>query len=345
MISILKIMTNVDDTGMQPATVCLASALLCCCALATSQAEEQPSLIVVIGAPGTPEYEGNFHAWADRWRTAAESIDMAYHEIGRQSGDGADSDRSRLEELLGSQWKPSPAPLWLVFIGHGTFYQDLAKFNLRGADVSAQELAAWLPPLDRPLIVINCSSASGPFINRLSGSGRVIVTATKSGGEQNYARFGDYLSQAITDPAADLDHDHQVSLLEAYLSASAGVARFYEQDARLATEHALLDDNGDTLGTPAKFFSGIRAVQSAADGAALDGQRAHGFHLMRSTESIELTFEQLARRDELEGKLERLRQGKSQMSEDEYYQALEPILVKIARLYDEQSDEETSTPD
>jgi hypothetical protein len=34
------------------------------------------------------------------------------------------------------------------------------------------------------------------------------------------------------------------------------VAEFYEADGRLATEHALLDDNGDSLGTPADFFRG-----------------------------------------------------------------------------------------
>lgn len=311
----------------------VAAALLCCIGVAGEDAGERASLIVIVGAGGAPEYESQFHSWADRWRTTAESADMEYHEVGRGAEDSPD--HARLEELIGAEWQPSPAPLWLVFIGHGTFNQDQAKFNLRGPDVSAQELSDWLPPLDRPLVVINCASSSGPFINRLSGSGRVIVTATKSGGEQNFARFGDYLSRAITDFSADLDHDHQVSLLEAFLSASSAVARFYEQEARLATEHALLDDNGDTLGTPARFFSGIRAVQSAADGAAPDGRRAHGLHLLRSPHSTPLSLEQAARRDELEGELEQLRQSKSQLSEDEYYEAIEPILVQIARLYDQ----------
>jgi len=320
--------------------LCLFAAMSCCATGFLEAAEEQAALIVAIGAGGSPEYAGQFHAWADRWQSAANVAEMAYQEIGRQPP-GDTSDRDRLKELLRSEWKPSPAPLWLVLIGHGTFYQDLAKFNLRGADVSAHELADWLPPLDRPLIVINCSSSSGPFINRLSGSRRVLVTATKSGTELNFARFGDHLSRALTDPAADLDHDYTVSLLEAFLSASAAVARFYEQESRLATEHALLDDNGDALGTPATFFRGIRAVQSAADGAGHDGGGAHGFQLMRSPQTIVLSLEQTARRDELEREIEQLRQAKSEMGEDAYYQALEPLLVEIARLYDKSEQGDT----
>ena len=44
---------------------------------------------------------------------------------------------------------------------------------------------------------------------------------------------------------ADLDKDDQVSLLEAFLTASVRTAEFYEETSRLATEHALIDDNGD----------------------------------------------------------------------------------------------------
>ena len=104
-----------------------------------------------------------------------------------------------------------------MLIGHGTFDGREAKFNLRGPDVTDVELADWLLPFKRPVVVINCASASGPFINRLSGANRVVVTATKSGNEINFARFGQYIAEAIADPRADLDKDGQVSLLEAFL--------------------------------------------------------------------------------------------------------------------------------
>ena len=184
------------------------------------------------------------------------------------------SDRERLRDVLKSEASQSGQPLWVVLIGHGTFDGREAKLNLRGQDLTAEELAGWLKPIPRPLVVINCASSSGPFLKSLSGSGRVVITATRSGHEHNFARFGDYISASIADPAADLDKDGQTSLLEAYLAAAHRTEEFYKSDARLATEHALLDDNGDSLGTPADWFEGTRTTRRAKDGAALDGARA-----------------------------------------------------------------------
>jgi hypothetical protein len=190
-----------------------------------------------------------------------------------------------------------------------------------------------LKPCKRPLAVIDCSSASGPFINALSGPDRVIVTATRSGDEVNATRFGGYLAKAIADPAADLDKDGQTSLLEAFLLASRQTQQFYKEAGRLATEHALLDDNGDGLGTPADWFHGVRAFKTAADGKSADGVAAQQLMLVRSQVEQELSPEVRARRDELEKQLSELRARKTDMNEDTYYRQLERILVEIARLY------------
>jgi len=239
-----------------------------------------------------------------------------------------------LKQMLAREPQELSSELWLVLIGHGTFDGKEARFNLRGPDLSASELEEWLKPFRRPLAVIDCASSSGPFLNKLSAPNRVVVTATRSGYEQNYARFGQFVAEAITDPNADLDKDGQTSLLEVFLAASQRVAEFYNAEGRLATEHALLDDNGDRLGTPADWFRGIRAVKKATDGAALDGLRAHQFHLIRSEQERKLSPETRARRDKLELGIARLRESKSQMSEDDYYQQLEELLTEVARLYD-----------
>jgi hypothetical protein len=225
--------------------------------------------------------------------------------------------------------------MWLVLIGHGTFDGKTARFNLRGPDVSAAELAGWLKALARPLAIINCASCSGPFLNDLSGPDRVVITATQSGHEANFARFGEYLSAAIGDPKADLDKDEQVSLLEAYLLASSGVREFYSQEGRLATEHALLDDNGDRLGTPADWFKGVRAVKTAKNGARPDGLRAGQFHLVPGPREEQLPPEARQRRDQIEQELARLRERKAEFSEDDYFHQLEPLLLELSRLYAE----------
>ena len=171
------------------------------------------------------------------------------------------------------------------------------------------------------------------FINRLSGPNRVVITATKSGNEMNFARFGQYLAEAIADPRADLDKDGQVSLLEAYLTASGRVEEYYRTHSQLATEHALLDDNGDRLGTPANWFRGVRATQRAKDGAALDGIRAHQLHLIPSDREMQMPLELRQRRNQLELSIAALRDQKSKLKEDEYYERLEKLMVELARLY------------
>lgn len=307
-------------------------------AAAIVRAEDRPAVLVVVGADGTPEYGKQFRAWAGRWKTAADQAKATWQAIGLEAEAKTEAkseatDRERLQQLLAEYSGPSTEPLWLVLIGHGTFDGKTARFNLRGPDVSAAELAAWLAPLKRPLALVDCTSSSGPFLQELSAPGRAVVVATKSGHEQNFARFGDYFSAAIADPRADLDKDGQTSLLEAFLLAAAGTAEFYASDGRLLTEHALLDDNGDRLGTPADWFHGVRATKAAKAGAAVDGTRAHQLHLVRSEREAQLTAAARQQRDQLEQQIEQLRGRKPQLAEDAYYRELEPLMVRLAQLY------------
>jgi hypothetical protein len=249
-----------------------------------------------------------------------------------------------LEQALAAEDKTTPAELWLVLIGHGTFDGKEARFNLRGPDLSASDLALWLQPFHRPLALINTASSSAPFLNKLSATNRVIITATRSGHEQNYTRFGQYFAESIANPKADLDKDGQVSLLEAFLMASRQVAEFYKAEGRLASEHALLDDNGDGLGTPADWFRGLRAIKKPKENAAMDGLLARQFHLIRSDAEAKLTDEQRARRDALEHEVLLYREKKSQLPEDEYYRELEKLLLPLARSYELNSRDAPPSP-
>jgi hypothetical protein len=294
---------------------------------------DRATVILVMGAPGEEEFGEAFARWAARWETACQQGGGRLVSIGRQTHETG-ADRDLLQKALAEEAKEGPNELWLVLIGHGTYDGKEAKFNLRGPDVAASELAEWLKPFRRPLAILDTASASAPFLTKLSAEGRVVVTATRSGFEQNYARFGGYLSDAIANPQADLDKDGQTSLLEAYLTASYRTAEFYKTEGRLATEHPLLDDNGDGLGTPAEWFRGVRAVKRAKDGATLDGLRAHQFHLVRSDAERKLPAPVRARRDELELTIARLRDAKGELAEEEYYRRLETLLLEMARLYE-----------
>ncbi len=303
------------------------------------RAPTAPTVIIVTGAAGEDEFGKQFAAWSDAWRKAGNLGGARVVSIGATnaasaaSATGGLTDRERLQGALAAEAKQTEGDLWLVLLGHGTFDGKEAKFNLVGPDLAASDLADWLKPMRRPLAIVDTSSASGAFIKKLSAPGRVIVTATRSGSEENYARFGDYLAAAIIDPLADLDRDGQISLLEAFIAASHKVVEFYRSEGRLATEHALLDDNGDGLGTPPDWFRGTRAVKRATEGGAPDGLLAAQLCLVPSDFEKRLTPAQRQRRGELETALARLRDLKSKLTETEYYQQLEPVLLELARLY------------
>lgn len=292
----------------------------------------QPTVILAVGAAGEEEFGKAFAQWAGLWTKAGEQAGASNIVVGLDPTNST-ADLARLQQALAGQPTNSAVELWLVLIGHGTFDGKEAKFNLRGPDLSATELAEWLKPFHRPVIVINCASSSSPFLNQLSAPGRLIVTATRSGHEANYARFGQFLAEAITDPEADLDKDDQTSLLEAFVMASRRLGEFYEAEGRLATEHALLDDNGDGLGTPADFFRGVRAVKKPAGGGSVDGLRAHQIHLVRSAQEQQMPPEQRARRDALESAIAKLRETKGTLGQDEYYRRLERLMLELAELY------------
>lgn len=291
-----------------------------------------PRVILVVGAAGESEFGTNFLQQAEVWQQACLQAGAPAIAIGLEEP-GETTDRARLESLLAAESPEGLVELWLVLIGHGTFDGKVAKFNLRGPDFTAEDLAAWLQPFHRPLAVINTASSSAPFLRALAGTNRVLITATRSGYEQNFTRFGSHFAAALSDPEADLDGDRQNSLLEAYLVASRRVAEFYQTEGRLATEHALLDDNGDGLGTPADWFRGLRATKRPKDKTAVDGLRAHQFHLIRSPDELSLSPEARAQRDDLERRLAALRDSKGNLEEDDYYRRLESLLLDLARLY------------
>jgi hypothetical protein len=317
-------------------------------AIAATEPSDQATVIVVTGAAGDAEFAPDLTAQMDAWAKVSAQANAKHVAIGGNvlisaAGEkliggietvNGETDHDRLKRAFEAEPKTGPGELWVVLIGHGTFDGKEAKLNLRGPDVSATELSEWLKPFQRPIAIIDTTSSSAPFLAKLAAPKRVIVSATRSGNEQNYARFGKFLAEALPDPKSDLDKDGQISLLESFLSASHRTMEFYKTEGRLATEHALIDDNGDGLGTPADWFRGVIATKRARDGAAPDGLRAHQFHLVRSAAEQQLSPEMRARRDRLEVQLSALRDKKAKMNEEKYYQELEKVLLELAALYD-----------
>ena len=314
--------------------ICLTSAILLATPLLHAAETVRPSLILIKGASGSAEYGPRFDSQLQAWqkagsRAGADVLTFSAPEAKLAPGD---TDRGRLEKLIADLPKEGPAPVWLVMIGHGTWDGKEARFNLQGPDLSSTDLAGWLKPVQRPLIIINTSSGSAPFIPVLAGPNRTIITATRSGSEKNYARFGDLLAASLEDAAADYDQDGQTSLLEWFLRANSRTTEFYHAEGRIQTEHALIDDNGDGKGTPAAWFRGLRATTKSKDNTPLDGTRSHQRFLVPDLVSENMSMAQIAERDQLEAAIHALREKKTTMPEDEYYQQLEINFRKLAAL-------------
>ena len=313
------------------------SALL---AQATTPSAEH--LIVVVGAVGSDEFKTEFSQWSKPWIELSARKNWQLTLIGDQplpqknteAGDQAQTtDLAKLQVAIAAHEK-SNSRLWIVLLGHGTYSASAAKFNLVGPDVSAKDLSTWLKPISSPVVVVNCSASSAPFMSELATGQRVLITATRAGSEINFARFGKYLSESINDLASDVDHDLEVSLLEAFLAATARTERFYREDARLTTEHALLDDNGDRVGTSGDFFRGVRPVKAAAKGASVDGEVAKRIMLYSSPEAARLSPELELQRGQIEAQLDKLRASKKELAEADYLNQLEQLMLKLSAVYE-----------
>ena len=288
--------------------------------------------LIVVGAAGNSTYGEKFAQEAAAWKAACSKSGVGSTVIGLTPESKDKPDAAMLHEAVDKQIVSGDA-LWIVLIGHGTFDGREAKFNLRGPDIVADNLATWLKPMKRDVAVIQTASSSAPFLRALSAPNRVIICATKSADEVFYTRFGEFFAKAIEgNLEADLDHDEQVSLLEAFLWSSKQVDRFFETEGRIATEHALIDDNGDGLGTRADWFEGLRCVKMAKDGASPDGALAHQWSLVLNPDEAKLSDDVRHKRDALERQVHELRSKKEAMSADEYYAKLEKLLVEIAKM-------------
>lgn len=293
-------------------------------------AKQDLTILLLIGSDGTTEYGEAFREDAALWIEAARKAGAEMKVVGIEDT-GKDNDAEIFKKSL-AEIKTSQ--LWVVLVGHGTFDGRDAKFNVRGPDFTDNELVLWLDAYQGQLALINTASASGSLIRKASKPNRIVITATKNESELSYTHFGRYFAKSIAGAeAADLDNDEQVSLLESFIHASNETALFYKREGRLATEHSLIDDNGDESGSRAEWFKGTTATRSANKDAAPDGEIAGQQVLIPNEFEKRLTAEQRKERNVLEREVRALRRDRENQEEDAYYKKLETLLLQLAEIY------------
>lgn len=291
-------------------------------------------LLVIVGLAGQPEHGELFNKWAaalvdaGTGRLGIPRQQVSYLTENPESDAKRATGKSTRDEIVKAFGKAAAAGpddvVFIVLIGHGTFSNNVAKFNLPGPDMTAEDFEPLLKRLaPRRVVLINTASASGPFIETLAGPGRTIVTATRNGREAFATIFGGYFVDALTSEAADADKNHRVSVLEAFEFARREVATAYERQGIILTEHALLDDNGDKQGTdkPAADGQEGRVAAILSLGATSDGET------LPADSALRPLYEE---RRALERRVESLRLMKDSMDAQRYAGELEKLLTELA---------------
>ncbi|HKW49890.1 MAG TPA: hypothetical protein VJN70_20700, partial [Gemmatimonadaceae bacterium] len=247
-----------SSRGAQRRGIC--TLLLVLSAVPSALSAQRTHLLIVSGLGGEPKYSEQFRNWglalAD---VARKRYGMPDSEVVYLAEDGAKdpriggvSTKVNVEATL-SRFAKDAAPgdeIVIVLIGHGSGSQDDSKISLPGPDMSARDFAKDLGAFKTQQVgFVDLTSASGDMLPVLSAPNRVIITATKSSFERNESVFVKYFVAALTGDGADVDKDGRVSLLEAYRYAVTETKRYYDDQGRLQTEHAQLDDDGDKKGT------------------------------------------------------------------------------------------------
>lgn len=289
---------------------------------AASATAQQSHLVIISGLSGEAKYATAFHDWAttlvdaahNRWGVPESNI--VYLAENAEAHPGvvdARSTRDNVEQTLQTLAIRAGASdqIFIILIGHGSTGEGVSKFNLPGPDMTAEDFAALVDAFPTQTICfVNAASASGEFIPALSGRNRAIITATKTRYERNETIFAGFFVQAYAGEGADVDKDQRVSALEAFDYASREVARAYESEGKLLTEHAVLDDEQVAM---TLFLSGS-AEATLAEATPSDPQLAALYQQKRVLE------EQVAE----------LRRRKDEMDPDVYDQQLEDVLVELA---------------
>ncbi len=298
-------------------------------------------LLILCGIGGTPEYQQKFTEWGARLQKVGSTwygVTPERFILLTETPDGQNQSAtlSQVEEVL-EQWKTMATEedeLVVILIGHGSFVRGESKFLLPGPDLLVDRLKELLDGFPaKTQIIVNASSSSAGFINTLSAPGRILCTATKSADENNATEWMDFFLQGFEQGQADANYDQRITLLEACRQASEQTESWYRGKGLLATEHALLDDNGDRRGE--RLAPSRDPAEKPADETSFDGKCAAQIVLFDKSFPPGASPEWIEAYLAILREIESLKENKKNLSEDEYYRTLETLLLRAAVLHRE----------
>lgn len=280
------------------------------CALPAGAAVAATQVIVVAGRGGEAQFDTRFGQWSQKVATASVTATGDAKQVLRFAGPEARLKAVQAALQNAAETLKPGDQFVLVLMGHGSYDGSEYRYMLWGNDITGTDLVALLDRIPDTVqqLVINGTSASGAVVEKWTRPHRVVITATKSGGERNAPKFGGFWADALASDEADRDKDGNLTAQEAYDFANRKVADAYKSDASLVTEHARISGTD-----PSRF---VVARLGAAAMFASDAQLI----ALRGEQGL------------IENRLADLRAQKAQLSQDEYFDRIEPVLVELAQL-------------
>lgn len=274
-------------------------------ASAGNVARADVSAVVVNGLGGEEQY-------TDAFTEQAQQVGDAFATLSSDQDAVVVLDAPRRESFLDAVEQAAAEEVGLfalVLIGHGSNDSRSFRFNLPGPDATTEDLVAALATVkaSRQLVVV-ATSASGALLDTLAQPGRVVVTATRSGAETNLVRFPQFFAKALAGTDADLDRNEILTLAEAWRYTTTAVDEYYENESLLASEHAELRGEGSDTLSIARLGSLATSTDNPVVANLLDQRLV------------------------LENEFAALKTRKDSLERSDYFDELETLLLKIAKL-------------
>ena len=204
---------------------------------------------MITGVPGDEEHAQKFQKWATTFIEAAKKKDAVPTPTSRCSR------TSRRPRPASRRRSPISAPqrqadrrrVRAAASATAASTARRRRSTYPGRTSPSTEWAKLLDKLPSQRVAfVNTTSSSGAFLPAIAAPGRVVITATKTGGERNETQFPEFFVEAFSDPAADRDRNGHVSV---------------------ARSVRVREDQGG---------AGVPAEGAAADRARGDGRRRRG---------------------------------------------------------------------
>lgn len=296
---------------------------------ASPASAQQRYALIVTGATGGALYAAQYQEWSEtlaRTLTATLKVEPSHVISLSESGNPdqastAANVRRHLRDLKRTLGRDDL--LLIMLIGHGTFDGVDAKFNLVGPDIESAEWAALLRGMSARLVIVNSAPASFPFLERLSGPRRVVISATDTVAQQFDTVFPEHFIAALSDPSADIDKNGRISVWEAFAFAASAVRRYYQQRGQLATERPLLDDDGDGIG---------REAAGPGNDGSLSSRTYFDEPSPDAAPTDEVLLNLLQKRAALEAEVDDLKLKKTFMQPAEYEAEFERLMIELAKI-------------